>query len=294
VLNHRPETHPLVRDLRHLLAAYEHNPVLVGEAYLFDPALVAEYYGNGDGVDLAFNFTAMHAPWDAAAWRDQIATAEATLGPQGAWPTWVLSNHDAPRHLTRYGGSPAIARAAAVLLVCLRGTPFLYAGEELGLTDAEVPPNRVVDPGGRDGCRAPVPWEAAPGHGWAGPEPWLPWPPEATVRNAEVATSNPGSLANLYRRVIALRRDIPALAAGDQELLDGPPGVVVLRRWPPAGAAGDAPVVVAVNFTGDEVALDAPALGATTVAVSSRDGAPLAASTFPGSLAPHEAVVLTP
>ena len=88
----------------------------------------------------------------------------------------MLSNHDNPRHRTRYG-SEARARAAAVLLLTLRGTPFLYAGEELGLEDAVVPPERVVDPGGRDGCRAPIPWTAAPGHGWPA-EPWLPWPPE--------------------------------------------------------------------------------------------------------------------
>ena len=88
-----------------------------------------------------------------------------------AWPTWVLSNHDQPRHRTRYG-SEARARAAAVLLLGLRGTPFLYQGEELGLEDAVIPEQRRVDPGNRDGCRAPMPWDAKPRHGWPA-DPWL-------------------------------------------------------------------------------------------------------------------------
>src|SRR2546425_7451723 len=105
------------------------------------------------------------------------------------------------RHRSRYGGSEARARAAAVLLLALRGTPFLYAGEELGLEDAEIPPDRVVDPGGRDGCRAPVPWDASAGHGWMG-EPWLPWPPEPGVRNVEAERADPASILHLYRRML--------------------------------------------------------------------------------------------
>ena len=100
------------------------------------------------------------------------------LDPIGAWPTWVLSNHDVPRHRTRYGGSEAAARAAAVMALTLRGTPFLYEGEELGLLDAVIPPERKLDPIDRDGCRAPVPWTRDAPHGW-GAEPWLPFPPES-------------------------------------------------------------------------------------------------------------------
>ena len=101
------------------------------------------------------------------------------------WPTFVLSNHDQPRHRTRYG-SEARARAAAVMALTVRGTPFLYAGEELGLEDAVVPPERVVDPDGRDGCRAPIPWTAdgddEVGHGWP-VRPWLPFPANASTHS---------------------------------------------------------------------------------------------------------------
>jgi glycosidase len=84
-----------------------------------------------------------------------------------------------------------------VLLLTLRGTPFLYMGEELGLENAAVPPERMVDPGGRDGCRAPFPWLRAPGHGWRG-EPWLPFPPDASARSVEAQREDPASVLHLY------------------------------------------------------------------------------------------------
>src|SRR5207249_6133321 len=115
-------------------------------------------------------------------------------------------------HRSRYGGSEARARAAAVLLLTLKGTPFLYAGEELGLEDADIPPDREVDPGGRDGCRAPVPWDGEAGHGWGtAMEPWLPWPPEPERRNAAALRADDGSILHLYRRLLAARRASAAL-----------------------------------------------------------------------------------
>src|SRR5207302_81542 len=114
------------------------------------------------------------------------------------------------------------ARAAAVLLLGLRGTPFLYAGEELGLEDAVIPPERVVDPGGRDGCRAPIPWDGTPSHGWAGgPGAWLPWPPDTTARHTEGLAADDGSILALYRRLLRLRRASPALSRGGFAWLDG-------------------------------------------------------------------------
>src|SRR5207244_1527884 len=114
---------------------------------------------------------------------------------------WVLSNHDNPRHRTRYGGSESRARAAAVLLLTLRGTPTLYEGEELGLEDAVVPTERVVDPGGRDGCRAPIPWTASAPHGWNGAAPWLPFPPASSERSVDSTFADEASILHLYRRV---------------------------------------------------------------------------------------------
>ena len=168
-------THALLRGIRTVLDEYPGDRVIVGEVNLTRTELIAPYLGDGDELHLAFDFESLTVPWEAGAWRSRIAHVEDVMGAR--WPTWVFSNHDQPRMRTRLGGSEARARAAVLLLLTLRGTPFLYAGEELGLQDAQVPPERVVDPGGRDGCRAPIPWTTDPGHGWPA-EPWLPWPPE--------------------------------------------------------------------------------------------------------------------
>ena len=256
--NDRPETHPILQRMRSLVDGYPGDRMLVGEVYLLDTHRVAPYYGSGDELHLAFNFPPLFAPWEAEAWRGQLATTYGLLDPVGAWPTWVLSSHDAPRHRTRYGGSEERARAAAALLLGLRGTPFLYAGEELGLLDADVPPERVVDPGGRDGCRAPIPWEPTAGHGWP-VEPWLPFPPEVETHSAADEWADPRSTLDLYQRLLSARRASPALRHGEQRVLDTPPGVLGWLRT--AGADRRA---VLVNFTDRPVELEGTeALGAT-------------------------------
>jgi alpha-glucosidase len=267
--------------MRKLVDAYDGDRLIVGETALPGTRWVAPYYGHGDELHLAFNFAATRAPWDAAAWRARLARIEELLGPRDAWPTWVLSNHDIPRHRTRLGGSEARARASAVALLTLRGTPFLYAGEELGLEDAEVPPDRVVDPGGRDGCRAPIPWTEAEGHGW-GPEPWLPFPPEAGPRSAEAQRADPTSVLHLYRRLLAARRASPALRTGDLEVLPSPEAVLAWRR---RSLDGDERTVL-VNMGPDTEQLEAP--GIVEVASDGRgEGQP-----FDGRLGPDTAVVL--
>ena len=250
-----PSAHPLLRGIRSVLDAYGGDRVMVGEVNLGTPALLAKYYGAGDQLHLVFNFSLLWAGWDAAEWAERVAASEAALKPTGAWPVWVLSNHDMPRHRTRYGGREDRARVAATVLLTLRGTPFLYAGEELGLEDAVIPDGRRVDPGGRDGCRAPIPWDPTPQHGWAA-EPWLPWPPEPDVRNVEVLRSDEGSILHLYRRLLADRRASPALRHGDWALLDAPPGVLAYER----STAGDRRRVFA-NFTDESVECGAGRLG---------------------------------
>ena len=244
-----PATHDVVRGVRRVAEEYDGDRVLVGEVYIMSTAKVAEFYGDGDELHLAFNFPPLYAPWDATKWRKRIDRAMEELDPRDAWPTWVLSNHDNPRHRTRYG-SEARARAAAVLLLTLKGTPFLYAGEELGLEDALIPDDAVVDPGGRDGCRAPIPWDGAAGHGWGDARPWLPWPPDPDVRNAESLRADPDSILHLYRRILTARHASPALQAGAWEALDGPDGVIAYRRT----TDGDARTVI-VNFTDAPVAV---------------------------------------
>ena len=262
---------------------------MVGEVYLLDLDMIARYHGVDDELHLAFNFPALYTPWDAGLWRAQIEMAERRLAPAGAWPTWVLSNHDNPRHRTRYGGSEARARAAAVVLLTLRGTPFLYAGEELGLSDAEIPPTRLVDPGGRDGCRAPIPWEPGPDHGWPA-EPWLPFPGQIEGRSATEQRHEPGSILHLYRDLLRVRRGSVALHEGHQSLLQTPTGVL---GWSRRAVDGDERVVL-VNFTATEVSLEDepiwPSVEGQLIEIASdRRGEGRAVGP---SLAPDQAVVL--
>lgn len=235
-------THTLLQGIRSVLDEYP-DTTSVGEVYLLDTARVATYYGTPEAPELhlSFNFPGLWAPWDAAVWRTRIDEVEQHLAGPGRWPTWVLSNHDVPRHRTRYA-SEARSRAAAVLLATLRGTPFLFAGEELGLEDAVVPSQQRVDPGGRDGCRAPLPWTADEGHGWAGGDPWLPWPPDAGLRSVATQQGDEGSMLWLYQRLLAARRGSSALRHGTFAWLPSPPDVLAYER-----AAGPDRRVVLVN-----------------------------------------------
>jgi alpha-glucosidase len=285
-LNDHPSTHAILRDLRRLVDSYPGDRVLVGEVFLLSTAKVARYYGADDELHLCFNFPPLFAPWEAEAWRKRIRRVEEELNPRNAWPTWVLSNHDNPRHRTRYG-TDARARVAAVLLLSLRGTPFVYAGEELGLEDAVVPPERVVDPGGRDGCRAPLPWDASPTHGWDVAEPWLPWPPHVDRDNVAAERDDPGSMLNLYRRLLAARAASPALRQGTWSEVASPAGTIVFER-----RRGSDRRLVALNYTGarQQLGLPDPPSGRWTVEVSTaadQDGQP-----FAGHLEADTAVIL--
>ena len=283
-LNHHESTYEIVQGLRSVLEEYDGDRMMVGEIFLLDTALVASYYDGGRGVHLAFNFPPLYTPWNAELWRFRVSEVAREIEPQG-WPSWVLSNHDQPRHRTRYG-SEGRARAAAVLLLGLRGTPFLYAGEELGLEDALVPENRQVDPGGRDGCRAPIPWTSGNDHGWGTADAWLPWPPEAGTRNADALRADATSILHLYRRLLAERKASVALQVGDQELLDTPAGVLA---WDRINGADRRRVVV--NFTNELV--NVGDLGHGWVIAVSSNGAgeddPLDAP-----LGPDQAVILRP
>ena len=242
----------LVRGFRSILDSYPGERMMVGEVYILDTARVASYCAPGL-LHLAFNFPPLWAPWSAEAWRQQLDTTYGEMAAAGGWPTWVLSNHDCPRHRTRYG-SEARARAAAVLLLTQRGTPFLYAGEELGLEDAVISPERVVDPGGRDGCRAPIPWDETSAHGWPS-EPWLPWAPEPERYNVASLQRDPTSLLHLYRRLLTIRHGSPALQQGEWRWLASPEGTLAYER-----EKGSDRRAVIVNFSDSavEVPLEQP------------------------------------
>jgi alpha-glucosidase len=284
-VNDTAETHELLRGMRKVVDAYPGDRLILGEVFLLSTERVATYYGDGDELHLSFNFPPLFAPWQARRWRRRIdETTHHIVDRFHGWPTWVLSNHDNVRHRTRYGGSESRARAAAFLLLGLAGSPVLYAGEELGLEDAVIPEDRRVDPGGRDGCRAPIPWDGARDRGWGVEDAWLPWPPEADVRNVAALGRDADSILHLYRRLLAVRRATTALQTGAFERLESveraAPGVVAWRRWDEAGA-----VVVAVNM-GDDAPVDVEG----TVLVAS-DGV-AEGSPFGGVLGADRAVLI--
>ena len=253
--NDYPGTHALLRGIRDVLDSYPGDRVAVGEVNLRDTSRLATYYGDvsangGDELTLVFNFNSLRAGWDDSAWAELIDTVERVMGPD-RWPTWVLSNHDVRRLRTRLDGSEKRARAMAVLLLTLRGTPFLYAGEELGLEDAVVPRDEALDPGGRDGCRAPIPWTQDPPHGWTGTRPWLPFPPDPEHRNASTESGDPASMLAHYRRLLAERRASPALQHGSLQQLKMPDGVLAFTR-----ECGEDRRTVVVNFRESDVEVD--------------------------------------
>ncbi len=283
LFNDEAHTHEYLREIRSLLDSYDGDRMMVGEVVLFSTEQMAAYYGRGDELNLVFNFKSLYAPWRARAWAECIRESEAALSPQYAWPAWVLSNHDLPRHRTRYGGE-AQARAAALMLLTLRGTPFVYMGEELGLPEADVPDEARVDPGGRDGCRVCIPWDASLGAGWS-EEPWLPLAPEAGLRNVEAQAQDPASMLNLYRRLIRIRANSSALREGSIEVLRHCGKLLVYRR-----CMQDDSLIVAVNFSAAEVLWeDAPALAVEVASDARGEG-----EAFGGSLRPYQALLMSP
>lgn len=284
--NDQPYSHEVLRGIRRLVDSYPGDRVLVGEVNIRATEKVVEYYGAGDELHMSFNFPPLDAPWDPVLLRMCIREVEELLRPAGAWPTWVLSNHDNPRHRTRYGGSLRRARAAAVMLLTLRGTPFLYQGEELGLEDALVDAADRIDPGGRDGCRAPIPWHAEPPHGWRGERPWLPFPPDAAAHCADAQWEDRDSILHLYRRLLAVRRASPALRLGSWEELPAPPeALVYCRRYE------DDERIVCVNFADRPLVIPRPE--GWIVEIDSQE-APVESAHFDGTLAPECAVLLKP
>jgi len=247
--SNRPEVHDVWRRWRGICREYEPERLLVGETWFHDLSALAEYYGDGDELQLDFNFPFLHAPFDPVALRDIVERTEAALGPDH-WPAWTAGNHDVSRFPTRWcGGEARLARLALVMLLTLRGTPFLYYGDELGMPDVEVPAERARDPlfhrfpgrrRGRDPERTPMPWSDAPGAGFTAPgvEPWLPVGDLAI--NAEAQRADPASTLWLCRDLLALRRASPDLLDGAYRTLEAPEGVWAYWR-------GDG-TVVALNF----------------------------------------------
>jgi len=290
------DTHGVYREVRRLLDRYggTRQRVSIGEIHLFEPADLVSYYGADlDELHMPFNFTLLSVPWSAEAVRRTVDAMEAAL-PRGAWPNWVLGNHDESRVASRVG--PAAARSAMLLLLTLRGTPTLYYGDELGMEDVPVPPELAQDPWGknvpglglgRDPQRAPMPWDGSSNAGFTrtGVRPWLPLPPDAATRSVEAQTASPDSMLALTRSLLAMRRAHPALQRGSyRPVSDAPAGVFAYQR-----ELGRDHLLVLVNFE------SGPALvrlaGQIHRSLVSTHGAPVVRDGT-CALRPHEGVVL--
>ena len=251
----RPEVHDVLRRWRRVADAEDPARILVGETYVLDLDQLVPYYGAAeDELNLAFNFLMVHEDFEAGRLRRIVEALEEKL-PDGAWPVYTGSNHDVGRLATRWAhGDERAARAALLMLLTLRGTPFLYYGDEVALEDVELDPAESLDPAARDDpdhnrdrCRTPMPWASEPGGGFtAGPRTWLPLGDLA--RNVADQRRDPRSTLHLTRDLIALRREREELSRGAYATLAAPEGAWAYRR-------GDRHAV-ALNLSADAVEVE--------------------------------------
>jgi alpha-glucosidase len=265
----RDEVHEIYRTWRLLADAYEDPRVFVAEAWLLhQPERLARYV-RSDELHTAFNFDFLLAPWQAGALRSSISDAISAHQAVGAPPTWVLSNHDTVRDVSRYARPQGVrqlrnlndlidlpadfavgvrrARAAALLMLALPGGAYVYQGEELGLPEVEdLPDEALQDPTweysgrtdrGRDGCRVPIPWSGEkPPFGFsptvASAAPWLPQPASWRTLTVDSQAGDGGSMLELYRSALRIRRTQPALGDGALRWLDAPDGALAFARDP--------------------------------------------------------------
>ncbi len=249
----QPEMFEALAELRAILDSYPERAA-VGEPFGDGPALAARYCGQ-QRLHMVFNFAFTHCPWNPARFQRAIQEWDAAVPPDG-WPCYVLSNHDVPRHASRYGGRhpDAVARVAAALLLTQRGTPFIYYGEEIGMQNLPLRRSQIMDPPGRrywpiykgrDPERGPMQWDASPNAGFSRTRPWLPVHPDYRARNVDAQRRDPNSLFSYYRALLRLRRESPALRRGRfQALIQDPRQAMAYLR-----AAPDETALVALNFT---------------------------------------------
>jgi alpha-glucosidase len=295
----QPDLHDLLAELRGIVDSRP-GTATVGELFTSGIETAVSFWAPRH---LVFDWVLLETTWSAASFRAAIAAREAAWSDR--WPAIALSNHDHSRHVSRYldtlgrrdpATADAVAKAAATIELTLRGTPFLYYGEEIGAQDIAVPRAvardraavRMPDWWNRDGCRAPMAWSGDTNAGFTGGLPWLPVPPDAASRNVERQRASHSSVLAHYRRLLALRRGTAALRTGELALVDvGDPDVLAyLRR------SGDEVALVMVRFglRGGEIELPSAA-GPWRVALSSHDLAtPTVGSRVP--LRPLEAIVL--
>ncbi|MEA2867955.1 MAG: alpha-glucosidase [Bradyrhizobium sp.] len=257
----QPEVHDVIAEMRRVTDEFE-SRVLIGEIYLPVQRLVA-YYGNDlTGAQMPFNFALLSTLWSARSIEKIIADYEGAL-PAGAWPNWVLGNHDRPRVASRVG--PDQARVAAMLLLTLRGTPTLYYGDEIGMRQVAITPDQVRDPFeknvpgigvGRDGCRTPMQWDATPNAGFSTSMPWLPVAHDFAHENVVNLEADARSILSLYKALIKLRKETPALMSGDYAPIAAQGDLLLYRRQSEGKA-----VVVALNLGAEPVSVTSSSIG---------------------------------
>jgi alpha-glucosidase len=257
----QPEVHEVIAQMRRVTDEFDAR-VLIGEVYLPLQRLVG-YYGNDlAGAQMPFNFALLSTPWNARSVEKIVADYEAAL-PKGAWPNWVLGNHDRPRVASRIGREQA--RVAAMLLLTLRGTPTLYYGDEIGMHQVAIAPDQVRDPFeknvpgigvGRDGCRTPMQWDATRYAGFSTTTPWLPLPEDFLHENVVNLDADTKSILSLYRALIALRRKLSQLVTGDYEPIAAEGDILLYRRRNEDGA-----VVIALNLGGEPASITSSSIG---------------------------------
>lgn len=283
--NH-PDFHAIFKEMRAVAdkspaispgASRPGERVLIGETYGQSLDLAASCYGKADDeLHMAFNFDFLNQPWKAEAFRRSAERWYAIL-PDKAWPSFTLSNHDKPRHIWRYrtrepGITEGRAKMAAAMLLCLRGTPFLYYGEEIGMSCHRLPRKALRDPLGartwplgflgRDPERRPMQWDASPGAGFGSDAPWLPLDPDWRACNVAAQRGRPDSLLSWYRDLLALRRATPALRRGALHFQDTSPDVLA---WERRASCSETPeqdsIIVYLNFASRpvDIALAEPA-----------------------------------
>jgi len=285
----QPEVHEAIAAMRQVADSFG-DKVMIGEAYLPIDRLMAYYGVDLTGFQLPFNFHLMSTPWTPTAVAALIQAYERAL-PKGGWPNWVLGNHDRSRVASRLGCEQA--RVAAMLLLTLRGTPTIYQGEEIGMTDVAISPEQVVDPWeknvpglglGRDPVRTPLPWDASPKGGFTSGEPWLPLGPEHDRVNVASEARDPQSMLSLYRALLALRRREEALVTGQWEPVAAGEQVLLYERRRGSRAVG-----VALNMTAK--ASEASIAGPATVLLSTHLDRTGRESSPKLRLRPHEGLI---
>jgi len=297
----RPESLEAARDLRRLSDGYA-DRALMGEVCSEDRDDTVAYLSDGsDGLHLSFYLDFARISWSAERFRESVGWLEDHI-PADGWPCYYLNNHDLSRTFTRLGGgqhAEARAKVAAAMLLTLRGTPIIYAGEEIGMPMSKVPRGVMKDPigtkywplsQGRDGARTPMHWSSAPNAGFTSGKPWLPVDPSHSDRSVQSQDGDPTSLLNWYRRVISLRAERPALQTGGYRALeDAPRGVYGYVRE----CEGEK-LAVFLNFTAQSVAFPGPspevADGAYKPLLSTHGDA--AGDAARVRLRPHEVLIL--